>query len=383
MNFFLREQPSLSELPVEQIEWEECNCLLCGSANWSPLVEGMDRSGAAPGKWFLVVQCHDCGLCFTNLRPSRRSIAQFYSKHYRPHQALAAEQRSECRRRGIWTGHWTDSRKVLPLRGEGRLLDFGCGSGSYLWRMHRQGWQVIGVDPSASAVDYVRQELGLPALVGSLPHQGLSGGCFDVITMWQSLEHVHCPMEVLRAARRLLARDGRLIVAVPNIDSLAFRWFGTAWIGLRFAAPFVPFRSGHFDTHAGIGWLLCRFGAHAPAEQLAAFFCLPGLPTRQRCLALSVLAQKQNHVELSQLVHLSDPPIRLHDGKRGSGSALDRLSLQEVATKEDTEKTNLAHCADLCFKPSRSARRICTDRRATSGSCERSLVCGLENEEWR
>ena len=71
MTFFLREQPSLCDLPVEEIEWEECPCLLCGSSKWTPLVEGTDRSGAATGKWFLVVQCQDCGLCFTNPRPSR------------------------------------------------------------------------------------------------------------------------------------------------------------------------------------------------------------------------------------------------------------------------------------------------------------------------
>ena len=50
--------------------------------------------------------------------------------------------------------------------------------------------------------------------------------------MWQSLEHVHDPQEVLSEARRTLAPGGKLIVATPNIDSLPFRWFGHAWYGL-------------------------------------------------------------------------------------------------------------------------------------------------------
>jgi 2-polyprenyl-3-methyl-5-hydroxy-6-metoxy-1,4-benzoquinol methylase len=283
MTFFLREQPSLCDLPVDAIEWEECPCLLCGSSKWSPLVEGTDRSGAATGKWFLVVQCQDCGLCFTNPRPSRRSMAQFYSMDYPPHQAIhgaekrlhLAEKRPSVRHHP-WARLWAspDCRKVMPLHGEGRLLDFGCGTGSYLWRMHRQGWKVMGVDQSAAATEYVRHELGLPALVGSLPHEDLQPGCFDVVTMWQSLEHVHRPMEVLRAARRLLAPGGKLIVAVPNIDSLPFRWFGPTWIGLdlpRHLSHFTPqsltrmlsatgFRPGPARMVRRCGWL--RSSAH-------------------------------------------------------------------------------------------------------------------------
>jgi SAM-dependent methyltransferase len=165
---------------------------------------------------------------------------------YPPHRPIHEdERRFNPRHLGGLARRWAtvDSRKALPIQGEGRLLDFGCGSGSYLWRMHQQGWKVLGVDRSESAVDYVRHELGLPALSGSLPHEELHDGYFDVITMWQSLEHVHAPMEVLRSARRLLAPGGKLIVAVPNIDSLPFRWFGPAWIGLdlpRHLSHFAP-----------------------------------------------------------------------------------------------------------------------------------------------
>jgi SAM-dependent methyltransferase len=89
----------------------------------------------------------------------------------------------------------------------------------------------------------VRGELGLRALTGTLPHPELAAQSFDVITMWQALEHVHAPLEVLRAAHRLLAPGGKLVVEVPNIDSLPFRWFGRAWFGLdlpRHLTHFAP-----------------------------------------------------------------------------------------------------------------------------------------------
>jgi SAM-dependent methyltransferase len=172
--------------------------------------------------------------------------------------------------------HWSRLRrkrhaesKGLPWHGEGRLLDFGCGGGSFLARMHRQGWQVTGLDISTTAVQRVRGELGLRVFVGSLPHPELRPASFDVITMWHSLEHVHEPLEVLREAHRLLVPGGRLVIAVPNIDSLPFRWFGAAWYGLdlpRHLTHFAPwtlqvmlervgFRVGQIRMAGHSGWL--------------------------------------------------------------------------------------------------------------------------------
>jgi SAM-dependent methyltransferase len=98
--------------------------------------------------------------------------------------------------------------------------------------MHEQSWQVTGIDASPAAVRRVREQLGLRALVGSLPHPELGPAEFDVVTLWHSLEHVHDPVAVLREVRRLLVPGGKVVVAVPNIDSRPFRWFGQSWFGL-------------------------------------------------------------------------------------------------------------------------------------------------------
>src|SRR5213079_445602 len=146
------------------------------------------------GLWFAVVQCHDCGLCFTNPRPSVRSIGQFYSEQYLPHRTRPGRAAARWWRRLPLLGRRAERGRAVPWHGEGRLLDFGCGGGSFLALMARAGWQVTGVDVSAAAVRRVRGELGLRALTGSLPHPELPEGGFDVVTMWHSLEHVHQPV---------------------------------------------------------------------------------------------------------------------------------------------------------------------------------------------
>jgi 2-polyprenyl-3-methyl-5-hydroxy-6-metoxy-1,4-benzoquinol methylase len=121
----------------------------------------------------------------------------------------------------------------MAPHGQGRLLDFGCGDGSFLQRMRRQGWQVTGLDVCAPLVECLQTELELNVLHGNLPHPDLKPGSFDVITMWHSLQHMHSPVDVLREAHRLLVPGGKLVIAVPNIDSYAFRCFGHAWCGLN------------------------------------------------------------------------------------------------------------------------------------------------------
>jgi SAM-dependent methyltransferase len=202
------------------IAWDECPCHLCGSAAYSPVCEAADRHS---GLRFLLVKCDRCGLCFTNPRPDPVSIRRFYPADYRCHH-----------------GKERPNKINLPVQGLGRLLDFGCGGGDFLRRMNDLGWNVTGLDMADAAVARVRA-LGLTAHVGSLPSLLWGDECFEAITMWQSLEHTHQPLEVLRAAYRLLTIDGRLFVTVPNFDGFGARWFGGDWYGLD-----VPRHLTHF-----------------------------------------------------------------------------------------------------------------------------------------
>jgi 2-polyprenyl-3-methyl-5-hydroxy-6-metoxy-1,4-benzoquinol methylase len=102
---------------------------------------------------------------------------------------------------------------------------------------------VVGIDASHAVVERIRTQMGLRALAGSLPQPELVPASFDVITMWQALEHVHRPLDVLREAKRLLTPGGKLVIAVPNIDSGPFRWFGPDWFGLD-----LPRHLTHFSA---------------------------------------------------------------------------------------------------------------------------------------
>jgi 2-polyprenyl-3-methyl-5-hydroxy-6-metoxy-1,4-benzoquinol methylase len=232
---------------TSHVAWEEIPCPLCAEVTGSPLLEAPDPlPPAGEGLVFAVVRCARCGLSYTNPRPTEHSISRFYPADYRPHRR-ASKMRQSRRVSPLWSRvlgrPCSERRGVLPWPGPGRLLDFGCGAGTFLKTMADQGWQVTGLDAAVGAVQHVREQHGLTALVGTLPHAELRPSSFDVVTMWHSLEHVHHPLAILREAHRLLIPGGKIIVATPNIESMPFRVFGRSWFGLdlpRHLTHFTP-----------------------------------------------------------------------------------------------------------------------------------------------
>ncbi len=232
------------------IEWDDSPCPLCGQHDEELRFEAADPTPCyrKQGLRFLVVRCRQCGLSYTNPRPAPDSIGQFYPIDYKPHRRPRKLAQAHPRGR-FWErllGRPCQERRgLLPWDGVGRLLDFGCGGGSFLKRMADQGWDVTGLDAAVGAVQNVQEQLGLKAVVGTLPHQELRAGSFEVVTMWHSIEHVHEPLEILREAYRLLVPGGKVIIACPNIESWAFRRFGVNWFGLD-----LPRHLTHFSPES-------------------------------------------------------------------------------------------------------------------------------------
>ncbi len=239
-----RAAPTHEPVPVD---WEETDCPLCGTAPGAPVLEAPDPlPPAGTGLVFAVVKCAHCGLMYTNPRPNAAAIGRFYPSDYHPHRRPRKMEQSRAAR-PLWGRVFgrpcSERRGALPWPGPGRLLDFGCGAGRFLKTMADRGWNVTGLDASVGAVEQVREQHGLTALVGTLPHADLRPGSFDVVTMWHSLEHVHNPLNILREAYKLLVPGGKLVVATPNIASAPYRLFKQSWFGLdlpRHLTHFTP-----------------------------------------------------------------------------------------------------------------------------------------------
>lgn len=114
----------------------------------------------------------------------------------------------------------------------GRILDVGCGSGDFLAFAAEAGWIAEGVDIDEEAVDIARS-FGLAARLARLPEIVAEPGVYDVITLNHVIEHLHDPIESLRLCYRLLKPGGTVWLQTPNIESIGYAIFRSAWRGLE------------------------------------------------------------------------------------------------------------------------------------------------------
>ncbi len=102
----------------------------------------------------------------------------------------------------------------------GRLLDAGCGLGFFLKRMSdfRQ-WEASGCEISQAAVDFAKDVLGLRNVFsGKAEDLDFRNNSFDIITLWDVIEHISDPAPLLSHLRTLLKNDGVLFIHTPNIE---------------------------------------------------------------------------------------------------------------------------------------------------------------------
>lgn len=112
----------------------------------------------------------------------------------------------------------------LPVR-TGKLIDIGCGNGTFVAEADRVGFEAMGIDFSTTAIEMGRRHFGLTDLydvrVEDLPSR-FPGRLFDVVTAFEVLEHMEDVGQFLRAIERVLAPGGHLVVSVPHRDRRPF-----------------------------------------------------------------------------------------------------------------------------------------------------------------
>jgi SAM-dependent methyltransferase len=120
-----------------------------------------------------------------------------------------------------------------------RLLDIGCGDGTFLVAARADGWQVAGTEMNPS----IARAAGLS--VWTVLEEAEALAPYACITLWHSLEHLRSPREMIERATRLLEPDGTMLVAVPNAAGLQASIFGAKWFHLD-----VPRHLFHFGPRS-------------------------------------------------------------------------------------------------------------------------------------
>lgn len=209
---------SASAAEVEQV------CPVCGGQNLTPT-------------WTLgeyrVGQCGDCSHSFVLSGFSSEVLDQAYESDY-----YAASDSTE--RTGYVDYLGNAPQRLLGFKQRlhelerftserGRLLDFGCAVGLFVKVATDAGWEAIGLERSAWAADYGRRQFGLTIVAGSEAECADFKGRFDMVTMWDVLEHLEDPRGVLRQVAHWLKPGGVLALNTVDSASLGARLAGEHW----------------------------------------------------------------------------------------------------------------------------------------------------------
>ncbi len=195
------------------------SCLLCDGGQFT-LDERFPEGG-----WGLR-RCQTCGLIETSPFPAKeRRIAENEEKY--GDSFLAMQQSHRDRNHRVHKIALAEIAQASKLPGR-RLLDVGCGAGQFLRAAIGAGWH-------AEAVEFNREnartvaESGMKVFTGTIEEASYPDAAFDVVTLWDILEHIHDPIAFLEETLRILKPGGLVFLQSPNIDSDVASLWGVRW----------------------------------------------------------------------------------------------------------------------------------------------------------
>lgn len=245
------------------------SCDWCGSTEAVPVT---GRIGDAEGEEslppafrderFQFVRCQGCGLVYLPSRPSPQDLAVYYSESYKCFQSY--EDRGAVLRwlaDRVARGKLKEIRALMP-QGNRTLLDYGCGTGTWLCQLRRLGCDLdmIGMDVVEGPLPRLREQ-GIPAHCcdEDTIFDHIAPGSVGVIHLFHVIEHLPSPKKVLGRLKETLTPGGVILGQTPNVASVGCRFWGDLWNQWHAPYHFVLFDHDTLRRHAeGVGLEVVR-----------------------------------------------------------------------------------------------------------------------------
>lgn len=205
-------------------------CLLCGSKEAILLYKSTLGTQKITGNQYLctssnygehgpVYQCCNCSFVFIVDDTAEKSIIKSYIMAEDP--VYIGEMAARIK---TFTNHLKRLNKYFPNKG--KLLDVGACTGVFMNLSHKKGWKVWGIEPSKWAV---RQAKGLNIENNILKPDLFPKSFFEVITIWDVIEHFSDPLKALQTVFDYLKPGGVLAMTTMDVDSLTAKLLGKTW----------------------------------------------------------------------------------------------------------------------------------------------------------
>lgn len=185
-----------------------------------PVCVDSDARELVVAEGFRLVRCSGCELVYVANPPTDQELEELYSFEHGYHTDFLQDEAEIAQRHRLAAEQFG----YVASYGPGRVLDVGASAGFFVKHAADQGWEATGVELSDDTAGLARDRFGADVRTGRLEDAGFEPASFDLITMWDLIEHVREPLETVELASELLAPGGHLAMITPNIDG----WFPRA-----------------------------------------------------------------------------------------------------------------------------------------------------------
>lgn len=188
-------------------------------------MQSSDFNHGISNERFTYFRCAKCGLCF--LQPVPEDIGKYYRLDYyaipeniEQLAVLSSKQKHKL-------------EAVQKFMANGRLLEIGSSYGDFAYLAKVAGYDVSAIEMDEQCCQFLRTQVGIEAINSDDPINTLKTlGKYDIIALWQVIEHLPSPWKTLELLVEHLSPNGLLVMAAPNPNALQFRLFGAHWTHL-------------------------------------------------------------------------------------------------------------------------------------------------------
>jgi 2-polyprenyl-3-methyl-5-hydroxy-6-metoxy-1,4-benzoquinol methylase len=173
-----------------------------------------------------MVSCSDCSLIYLNPRVNSDIILESYASAIDLIFVKQNDVRIITFKRSL--RKILNYLKITPSKNI-QILDVGCAGGAFPKAANDLGFSVIGIEPSKWMCEFGKKNYSLDLREGTLNEHNFDESTFDIITLWDVIEHLANPSSVVKEINRILKPNGHLIVNFPDYASLARKLFRKKW----------------------------------------------------------------------------------------------------------------------------------------------------------
>lgn len=203
---------------------EDVNCLICGHDKAKQLFRS--QSYVYLQQVFALTQCTECGLVFLNPRPTGKEMEEYYKNYYPPMYLENLERLNHFLRSILLHVEIGQTKyETISDSKNNKFLEIGFGDGFFPEYIKSKGWDVWGVEVNQGCVDRFKRKGYQSVFCGDVFSQAFDDESFDLIRMNHVLEHMYDPVDVLREVKRILKKNGRIILTVPNFNGYGHQLF--------------------------------------------------------------------------------------------------------------------------------------------------------------